>query len=296
MKTYVTVLIITVLSFSPVANLHAQSETIKNAREAVVESIDRVNQGELEHAPEAQRFDVKRIALKNIFTLSKIEVQELSGKLTSLLLANENENTQALRTKFAAALDSYLAYLSTTQNILEDAGDLTEVEGVAGDLKDWREKIYDPETKKILDFTLAFQNRQALKIAEGRLLKINADVKRTKLNRQKNDVAQLLIVSAGSNLKNARALNEEAVTSVLAYLRPPLVTEQNVLDTAGTLSPQTDETMKSGTALGAPSDNALLQEKVPSTLHELVSDSVNEIRTAYEKLIRISELLKKAGK
>ena len=282
-----------ILVLLPARYIHAQSDTIKQAREAVTENVTEAARAEATRAPEAERFATKRAALESILSLSKLEAEELQAKLTALLLNNEIEKVQALRTKFAAALDSYLAYLKNADDTLATTPELTAIENIAGDLQEWKETIYNPEMQKILDFTLAFQNRQMLLVGDARLTRVATEIKRAKLSREKAVAAKLLLNAASNHLKTAHALNEDAITAVRAYLAPnenrntDAIQEDALLPTPETtpLTTPSVENDKNSLILPAP------------TPRELVTNSVKEIRATYENFLKIAELLnKKTGK
>ncbi len=268
--------------FFPGSFLHAQSDAVKEARQEVIASINRLNDLEnanLDPATKiAQETELKRIALQNILTLTTLETKDVSLKLNALPHSN-NEKINALRSIFGASIDSYFAYLDAAKTSLAEQAGLDAIQSFAGDLKTWREAVYNTNMNRVVIFTLVLQNQETLRITDLRLEKIDAALKQAIASQLKTEPALALFLQAKANLQTAHTINDSALAQILAYL-PNQPT-----------APLTESNATATITNGL--DGALPPKIAPPDPRKLVAASVQEIASAYDKFIKISDILKK---
>ncbi len=258
----------------------AQGEPIKNAREAVFESIEKLEtlKGEIAINPIERlrrETELKRRALVHIIQLSILETEAIQEKLAGLRV---DLRFLPLEKEFTKNLEEHLKYFRALEEVLESTGDLEGIQRIAGQLRDWRRLTYDPEIAKAVELVLVFQNREVLVIAVERFEKMSAELKRKA--EKTRTLSQSIISQASLDLKEARLLNEEALTLLLGYLpaRGKMIKDEET----SPANPETKKTIK---------ENA--EAENPKTINTLVEGSLLKIKAAYRKFIELNEILRK---
>ncbi len=141
--------------------------------------------------------------LNKALDLSLKKVGSLKGRLNDLNFP-ELSDEAGLKKEALQNLDSYADYYNTAKHGLEGKNNLDEVKELAREIKEYRDTTYTPGMERIVRFILVFYNEDVLGVANDRLSKIEADVK--KLNklgvievgdfRSKLDEANKLLLTA----------------------------------------------------------------------------------------------------
>lgn len=196
----------------------------------------------------------RKNALLTIIDLTLLEIQDLEKQLNAL--KDLEMRFADMRNDFLIQLDNHTKYLESVEKILNTEGfTMDSIKKLAQELKDWRENEYAQTVKNIIDFLLTFHNQAVLKIADNRFYKITVDLKRFKAAKLiETGTLEPLLAKAGENLREARALNNEAL-SLLATSTTPII--------------------------------------VSGTIQELVQQSLNEIKSAYKLFFQMSALVRK---
>ena len=256
----------------------AQPEEIKSAREDLILSAEKLSQtkdAELTPEKKAERdFELKRAALGKIISFSILETQDIKRRL--LIVAEVEAELSVLRDYFLAELEDYLDHLGVAENILKISVDLNAVQKLAADLDGWRESIYNPELKKMMDFVLAFQNKTLLKIADQRFIKMAAEFKKAKTGKLSQTLVLNLLGEAALSLRAARETSNETAKLLLRYL------------------PESQD----GESADAPSGQEEILPPEPAEnekpgIRDLIAHSLSKIRDAYKNFIELNDLAKK---
>ncbi len=149
-----------------------------------------------------------RDKLKGVLEVLMTQIGDLQKSLASLKGLDDGQEGQ--RNQYLNFLNDASQFITALQIDAETA----DVKFLAGQLQDWREETFNPEVSRIVDFSLAFQVRSVLTIAEVRYLKIRSDVNRLmdlkilKDNKAQNLLAdvQLLLTAAADLRSQAESL------------------------------------------------------------------------------------------
>lgn len=252
---------------------YAQPEAVKAAREAVVESIERLE--EIRSLPSVNQderdeieLELRRDALKKIIAFTVLETAELKTKMERL------KDVEApfiiLEDPYLETLERFLDDLKTNQGALDQALTSDEVRKIAGAFAEWRASNYNPAMRRMTAFALAFQNRTLLKVADQRFIKVASDLKKSKIGQE---IWQGLLGGAALRLREAREHNNQAINALSQFLP----TEQN-------LSPSMQE---------ADSPPEEPREEPETAVKYLVEKSLGSMRGAYKNFLELNELLKR---
>ena len=211
-----------------------------------------------ELAPEEKLGKAKEDLTKAL-VLSLKKVDSLKGRLNELnfpALSREEE----LKNEALHDLDEYAAYYNKTKGDLEKKDNLDEVKGLAKEVKEYRDTTYTPGVEKIIRFILVFYNEDVLGVANDRLGKIEADVKKLdKLGVVEGGAFRGKLDEATNLLKEAAKLQGEAKKIIL------------------------------GTASSTDSE----REKKLST-KDMIEKSLNNVKTVYDIFLELNQNVKKA--
>ncbi len=255
----------------------AQPEALKAARDAVAESIGRLEEFHKNTPPgarEDQELQLKREALSKIIEFTSLEAGELKLKL---------EHIQEVEAPFIILLDSYLETLDQFLNRLDTAkieldeleGAITadEFKGLAASFTDWRTSTYNPALRRMAAFALGFQNRALLKVADQRFVKIAAELKKSKID---TGLTRDALNEAALRLREAREYNNQAI-DVMARFLP-----NNEEEKIGELL--IDE---------KPAPQKTDEDKPEMLIKSMVEKSLGSLRNAYKKFFELNEFIKK---
>jgi len=219
-----------------------------------------------------KEFELRKKILSEVLTLSIDEVAKLTAKVDALPEFAENSREKELRDEFKAVLETYTAYYTEQSKKLAELTKIDETKSLAQEIKDYRDNIYNPQIQKIVNFVLLFYNDDVLKIANTRLDKISADIKKLeKLGYIKAGIFASELKLAAETLSAARALLEEAKSAVLTTPKPE---EETALETRAT---PTEEK----------------EAQPPIEPNKLVEDSLNKVKSTYDIFLQISKDLRK---
>ncbi|MEK7554604.1 MAG: hypothetical protein AAB518_01295 [Patescibacteria group bacterium] len=268
---YIIAGFIAVFGISLVSTAHAQPEPIKTAREAVIESIEKLDALKRDETIDPiermkRETELKREALTNIIELSTLETENIREKLEDIEVTLAFED---FRIELVQATNGYVKYFDAAQNLLKGTESLDGIQTIAGQLKDWRILTYDPGIAKAVDLVLVFQNREALDIADQRFEKLSIELRRRAVRIRQS--WQPLLLRASGDLDEAHRLNEAAIELLNEYLPKDeaAATEENTL--------------------------AEVESEVVSdhTVRKFVEGSITKVKEAYGKFISLSDFLKR---
>lgn len=218
--------------------------------------------------------ETRKSLLQEILQSSLLEINNLKDILNKIEV--NTEDWQSIKDNYLRTLNEFEDYYKNLENKLSDeAIAVKETKTIAAELKDWREQIYSPQLKSIMNMALIFQNEKLLKTVFSRLEKISADIK--KLNKQnliKTDVLIKSFNQAENLLKEAQTKNEKAK---ILFLEAILITENKNQETKNPVNePEKKELDR--------------QEAVRETIKE----SLKNIKAAYEIFFQMNTEFKKS--
>lgn len=257
-------------AFLPIYKASAQE--LENALKGVaekLEEIEAIEQNKELSIEEREQLETKarKEALYRIFDLTLLEDQDLKDKLSGL--ENLNDEQEEMRESLLKIFTENENAYDEMKKRLEDAETLEDVKQLATDFKNWRKAVYDPKVKKIIAFTLVFRQKAILTITQSRFTKIASDLKKlenTKLISEQ-DTAEYL-KKAADNIKKAEELNQKTLELIK-------LSEENATTTTDLLKKSDGE-----------------EEEKPEA-KELIEESLNNIKSAYQNFIEISGIVRK---
>ena len=195
-------------------------------------------------------------------TSSLDEVTKLTAKIDALPEFAEDSREKELRDGFKLSLESFTAYYTDKSEKFTELTTIDQIKSLAQEIKDYRDNTYNPQIQQIVNFLLLFYNEDVLKIANTRLDKISADIKKLeKLGYVKTGAFANELKLAAQTLSDARALLEEAKNAVLS---PP-----------------------------KPEEETTLEVQLPVEPNKLVESSLNKVKSTYDTFLQISKSLRK---
>ncbi len=286
-KKRVILIAITIILTTPLLT-SAQSDSVKSARSEVVKSAEKLEvidkSGEVLTKKEAatQEFLATKEALSTVVDLSLAEVKDIEKSLDEL--KKGLEDTYALkRIVFLEELNNYEDYLGETASDIKDSIDKSEIQVIAKSFKIWRTEAYEPEIKKMIQFTIVFQTKNTIKKADERISKITTDIKKIKTLRLKPGIIESFLLQASGHIKIAKELEREAQDLLNNLLNPP-----EVLDVSEntTISPQNTEI--------ANPENSINTEpqETAKTIETLIESATAKVKEAYQALIDLNKAIK----
>lgn len=245
--------------------VYGQSPELKSAKQEVIESVDKL-------AADQENVEARKAALQKVAEFSITETKDFIKKLSAF--KNLSPTYIQLQNFLLDSLENLLVFQTEFLKKLEKEGlTLEEIKALAVDFKEWREKVYAAEIKKVLNFTLVFQAGNILKISDARFQNISLDLRRFR-NSQVIDVGVLqpILESAGTALSAARSFHTEALAALLNYL--PAATSTNSLAT---------------TTVSLPFGEGTAEIDIKS----LVADIISKVKEAYKKFLLMSQMVDK---
>jgi len=219
---------------------------------------------------ESLAFRIK--AFKQVIELAIAEAKNLKVKLISLEKLDEKEldwqNEQIEK------LNTIIEFYEKEQKTLSEqkAVTLEWIKTKAQNFKEWREDNYFPVAEDINNFLLIQQQQKAIETAQERLKKINRDLQLFKKREIKNlKLLSDLFAKAELAIAESIKLNKQATTAFWEDQKK------------SKLINNTTTTVSSTTTLSISSS---------INIRDLIKESLNKIKEAYQIFIEMSKLVK----
>lgn len=259
----------------PAAAIPPSTAEIKEQTSRVSESQDELAsvKDDLTLSPEeklAREIAARKKIVAEALALSLKEVESLKNGLLKLPRFEEGTREYFLTTEFLIKIVEYSDYYADKATALKNAANLKidEVKSMAKDIITYRDTVYNPDLKKIVDFILVFYNQDAIATTNSRLEKINADIRKLeKLNLLKADLFKANLEKSAELIREALSLQAQAKALILAV----------------------PDEKTSGEAIAEPAD----ETKKPGA-NELITASLGKVKATYEVFLQISRDIKKA--
>src|SRR3989344_5933246 len=243
---------------------------LKSTLREVAEKIEEIsaiknNESLDKEEREKRELRARTEALAKIFELTLLEDNDLKNRL--LVLKNLTDEQIKIKDALLKLLGENKNAYDELRPRLESAVILNQIKQLAADFKNWRRSVYNPKVEKILSFSLVFQQKNTLNIAENRLKKIQSDLQRL-------EDASSLLRKAIQELNQAKNLNrqaEELVTKILA-------------EEFFQITPNLDLT-------NIDNPDELKLSNSPS-VKSLIEESLKHIKTAYRLFLDIGKIVR----
>lgn len=202
----------------------------------------------------------------------------------------ENE----LKVLSISSLDGYDSYYSETLTTAEALTTLEEVQGLAQEVRIYRDEIYTPGIQEIVQFILIFYTDDVIGIANDRFGKISEDINTLEsLGLIEEDRFLEETTQIESLLGEAHELNIQAKDIVLVLPDEELISPDEGLEettTTTTILDISDTDEVSTTTEGATTDEEAPAEETEAT--NPLETSLNNVKLVYEIFLKISRDVK----
>ncbi len=196
---------------------------VKTSTESLISAKDEPNQNDEEK--EIKKLAAAKETLKNVTTLGVAEIGALEKKHTNLeieKLVTDDYTFDAvdINDKFAAGLTEGKAHYRAVGKSLERVATLDEIQKIAAELQEWRERIYVPLVKNLFSIELVLRQKGMVTMGNARFEKILNDLQRLKKAKLISlEAFEVVLRRATANQRTAIALHAEATQLLLTKLR-----------------------------------------------------------------------------
>jgi len=243
-------------------------------------------------------FATRKDLLSAIIKCSLIESGDVKEKL-SKLGSLKDETDRLAFAAYNAALDSFIGYYQNQESEFNFASTSpNKIKDLSQQILSWRESNYNQPIQKIVDFTLVFKQQDGISTASNRLKKIRSSL--TSLFSIRNQEITNLLSDADKKISHSRELNDSALTALRAsFLASPAA----AFDPNSTTTPPlalsilpvstTTPPLKPATLADSDISATTSSTDTSSSPRELIRDSYEDLKTAYEDFFQISTIVKK---
>ena len=239
-------------------------------------SISKTALAKGEKTEESLDLETRKKILTKIIDTAQSEINGLKEKLNSF---DVNEDWQKIRDEFLNNLSNLQSYYQTLEEKFSGEITIEDIKIMAKELKDRREKNYTSELKKITNMILIFETEDILKIVNGRMNKISADVKKlAKQNLIKTDVLKIYLSQAEKHLKNAEGYKKDAKD---LYFK--------TIDGILGITEQQEATSTEKETIIKKEDMTEIQDSI----RNLIKESIMELRATYDIFFKMNDRIKK---
>ncbi len=280
-------------AFAQTANVQKALENVKENLDELVTAKDENNNNELVFKIET---------FKKVIDFSITEAKDLKIKILDSD-KTDNESILNWREKMIDELNNAIKYYEE-QSVLDNEKTISieKIKIMAQDFKNWRDENYLPIATQIRENILIAQEGKAIQTGKKRLQKINEDVLKIQKAKIKGS-AELtkFLTNAEESITQAEKINKEAYKLFLKnYTEPLLKTNSTSTEdlTEATSSKESILKMDSETATStnatSTTDTKATSEPIPTlSIKDLVGESLNKVKNAYQVFIEMSNLVRK---
>jgi hypothetical protein len=232
-----------------------------------------------------ERF-VKKVELTKNALAMAIEKAELMKAGLEGLAVEAGSVEELVKNEHLNSVSGYIAFYHEQEEILAQATSLEEVDALLQKIIDYREGVYAPSAKAVLEFVLVFSyGPSILATAQERYTSIEADVKRLgELNLIEAEQFTPALEYCRTTLEEAGTLQAQARELILQPYRLASTTAEMV-------TPLLVET--STPEIATTTDAQITTPIIPGP-KELAEESLNKIRGLYDVFIETGQKVKEA--
>jgi len=228
--------------------------------------------------------NARRGIVLDALTLSLNEVNSIKGNLVKLPEFEEVSREKEVQDKFFLEIEDFKKHYSEKFDEVTNNTNptLDEIRATAQELIDYRETVYNPAVKKIVDFTLFFYNKEVITAVNSYLERISADIKKFEnVNILKTDLFKAELDQVAILIQSATDLQKTAGELILAEPKEISVNEIEVIEEVLNIN-ETD---------GVEGDEEIETVIDPNIL---ITESLNKVRSSYEILLEIISGMRKS--
>ena len=283
----------------PVTNLgRAQTPFLQNALKNVQEGVDELTNVKNENSRES--FNSRVETFKEVLNLSLSEMENI--KLRLLSLDNLTKKGLVLREEMISWFDKILKFYNSQKQDLkklenDENATINDIKNLAQKFKEWRETDYLPKIDEIYNFILINLEKEAVQMAQNRFQKISRSLNQLKENNVKNlDGVFELLDKTKKIIQEGNELNQKSEDLFWQFLTPSLIEKNS--STSPTSSGEVSSTeinFLNSTSSNVSSSTTMTEEINPPSpsIKDLIKESLNKIKEAYQIFIEISNLVRK---
>lgn len=275
----------TAYAANPVPSAAAIQEAFENVRQSLSDLVT---------AKDDRKIDELRFRVNTFYDILRFtttEIQDLRVRLLATGDPGDEEGKRLWKERSLLKLGDMLGTVEKLQaslNAEEALIGIEEIKNRAQSFQAWRERSYLPVTEEVREYLMVVRQTQIVDTAAERLTRISSDVKRIQRARIKGSA------SLGKDLKEAETLIQEsskAATEAVvrfetAHFLLPLAASSTGTSTTSTTPPF--PVSATGTASTTGTSTTPLTPPTPPTPRELVRESLEKIRRAYELFVAMS--------
>lgn len=257
-------------------------------------------------------FSNRQQAFYKVMELSGAELQNLDKTLNDLKIDNNSEEMNRYtqeKTEFLKTISQFEGYNQDTKDKISKTKDITGLQSLAIEFKNWRENTYNPQAQIIVNFSLLLQEKTILDTTNDRLDKIQQDVKKLEnLGIDQINKLNSLLDKSKKDLDEANQSFEKAKTILDSYFSQSKTIsdyfnpDKSATSTAATSTEViSNDISNQGFAIATSTENAtsttnieINEEQIDiSQLQLLLENGFSKIKSVYETFIEMSAVVKK---
>ena len=230
---------------------------------------------------------VKKTELTQNALLMAIEKAEAMKTNLEALELETASPEEGLRNQHLNEVAGYIAFYQEREAVLETATSLEEIDALSQTIIKYREEVYAPSAKNVLEFVLVFSySPPILKTAEERHADIAADITRLSgLGLIEEEPYKTAIEECRGTLEEAAQLQNQAKEALLTAYQLPVENAETA-----------DMPTEGDTALTSPALDKIMEVSTTTdvflTPKELAEASLNKIKAVYAIFIETGQKIK----
>ncbi|TSC96903.1 MAG: Uncharacterized protein Athens071426_359 [Parcubacteria group bacterium Athens0714_26] len=241
---------------------------------------------------DAKELELRKDALSKILDLTLMEIDSFKNNLESLQL--EKGKQTDTKNQLLDLLNTDKQYSENLKETLQNELSLDDTKNLTQEFKDWKDANYNFDIQKITSFTLVFQEKYVLKIADTRLNKINSDLKKLEgmklISKEDNRKS---LDSATKSLTNAHNLYSSAENLLMNALKNEFNASSTLLNDSLATTTIKDANEASSTIKTTSTGTTTPQFEKRDDIKLLIEKSFNEVKNAYKYFLDISNKVRK---
>ncbi|MFA5173253.1 MAG: hypothetical protein WC435_02550 [Candidatus Paceibacterota bacterium] len=235
-------------------------------------------------------FEAKKILLDSIISCSGKELEEIKSELNNLKKLGDEDGK--IREVFLLKIDEFFKFFEEKNNVFKEIKDDREkIKELAKEILDWRQNVYSPLIKKVVNFTYFFKQKNIIGTAEVRLAKISSSLK--KMLSIENKEINNLLSSSSKKISAASELNNKAYSLINEDFKK-FIEETSATSTPDALiSNQEVKGEDKETSEKTEEKEEVKPEEEKEFADKLIKESLDKIKEAYQDFFKVSKSVEK---
>jgi len=238
----------------------------------------------------------KKVELtQNALSIAVEKAETMKASLEKLEFGEKSAEEQ-LKSRYLNEVSGYLAFYQERRTTLDTVGSLEEVDALIQTVIKYRESVYAPSAKNVLEFILVFSyNPSVLSTTQERYNNIKADVERLGgLDLVEGEQFTGVLEQCRITLEEAEKLQAQARGLVLeTHSASPAAEETPAVSTVSSGALEIESIIGSDQKIEGTADELIPTTTVLSA-RELTEESLNKIKGLYDVFIETGQKIKEA--